>query len=393
MKTSRTRRLPPFYTQISGSLPRPGAVRVLLAQKYSLPARDYHAMDDMVRFAIWPQEVASLDVVSHGEWRRPDYVGEFLQRIGGFEKVRPYRHAGEATLAYVVGRRIRTALPVSNKDAEFLVRPTTRLSKFAPPSPLLIAIRYWHPDFSRDSYPVIQYLSRILRREADADNTLVVFTSDHGEGLGEHRSDRKYFRFEAAIKVPLVFAWPGCIIEGVMERTTLASGIDLVSTLCAYAGVAPPPLTSVQNLRPALEGHVARNVRRFLPVAMSVRAAGRVVRSERSKYAVFAGEAVEELFDLQLAPVKRATWCANSRTKRSGVNTGPPWASGSGCSSRRVVPRGAVFSERLARPPMGIAGNPKTFDPFPHEYPPCPRLRPRPCSVGTLRLRRRYRAH
>ena len=300
MKTSLTGRLPPFYTQVIGSLPRPGTVRVLLAKKYSLPARDYHAMDDMVRFAIRPQEVASLDVVSHGEWRRRYYLGEFLQRIGGFEKVRPYRHAGEAKLADGVVRGIRTALPVWNKDAEFPVRHTTRLSKFAPSSPLLIAIRYWHPDFSRDSYPVIQYLSRILRREADAENTLVVFTSDHGEGLGEYRSDRKYFRFEAAIKVPLVFAWPGCIIESVTERTTLASGIDLVSTLCAYAGVAPPPLTSVQNLRPALEGHVARNVRRFLPVEMSMRAVGRVVRSERSKYAVLAGEAVEQLFDLQL---------------------------------------------------------------------------------------------
>ena len=300
MKTSRTRRLPPFYTQVSGSLPRPGAVRVLLAQKYSLPARDYHAMDDMVRFAIWPQEVASLDVVSHGEWRRRYYLGEFLQRIGGFEKVRPYRHAGEAKLADGVVRGIRTALPVWNKDAEFPVRHTTRLSKFAPSSPLLIAIRYWHPDFSRETYPAIKYISRILRREADAENTLVVFTSDHGEGLGEHRLDRKNFRFEAAIKVPLVFAWPGCILENVTERTTLASGIDLMPTLCAYAGVAPPPLITVQNLRPALEGHVARNVRRFLPVEMSMRAVGRVVRSERSKYAVLAGEAVEQLFDLQL---------------------------------------------------------------------------------------------
>lgn len=173
MKTSRTRRLPPFYTQVIGSLPRPRAVRTLLAEKDSLPAREYQAaMDDMVRFAIRLQEVAGLEVVSDGEWRRRHYVGEFLQRIGGFEKVRPYRHAGETKLTDVVVRRIRSARPVWNRDAEFLVRHTTRVRKFALPSPFLIAIRFWHPDFSRAAYPTIQHfmehLSRILRREAEA---------------------------------------------------------------------------------------------------------------------------------------------------------------------------------------------------------------------------------
>ena len=52
-------------------------------------------MDDMVRFAIRLQEQAGLDVVSDGEWRRVQYVGEFLDRIGGFEPVRRYEHQGE----------------------------------------------------------------------------------------------------------------------------------------------------------------------------------------------------------------------------------------------------------------------------------------------------------
>ena len=173
MKTPRTSRLPPFHTHVIGSLPRPKMVRELLARRESMPPADHRAaLDDVVRFAIRLQEIAGLDVVSDGEWRRRHYVGEFLRRIGGFERVRPFQHAGETKLTDVVVRRMNATGPVWREDAEFLVRHTTRVTKFALPSPFLIAIRYWHEDFSRDAYPTIDdfmgHLGAILRREAEA---------------------------------------------------------------------------------------------------------------------------------------------------------------------------------------------------------------------------------
>lgn len=141
----------------------------------------------------------------------------------------------------------------------------------------------------------------VLAGSPEAENTLVVFTSDHGEGLGEHRLDRKNFHYEAAIKVPLVFSWPGRVRENATDRTTLASGLDLMPTLCAFAGIAPPRLTTAQNLRPALEGRPNES-RRYLGIEMSVRAVGRVLRSARFKYAAFEKEPVEQLFDLQRDP-------------------------------------------------------------------------------------------
>jgi 5-methyltetrahydropteroyltriglutamate--homocysteine methyltransferase len=173
LKTPRTRKLPPFYTHVIGSLPRPKAVRELLARRDTMPPAEYRAaLDDVVRFAIRLQELAGLDVVSDGEWRRRHYVGEFLQRIGGFERVRPFHHAGEAKLTDVVVRRMSATEPVWREDAEFLARNTTRVTKFALPSPFLIAIRYWHEDFSRDAYPTLQHfighLCEILRREAES---------------------------------------------------------------------------------------------------------------------------------------------------------------------------------------------------------------------------------
>src|SRR5262245_16573108 len=171
MKTSRTKKLPLFYTHVIGSLPRPKMVRSLLDRKDQMDPKEYQAnLDDVVRFAIRLQELAGLDVVSDGEWRRRHYVGEFLKRIGGFEKIRPFEHAGEKKMHDVVTTKIKATRPVWNKDAEFLVKHTKRFTKFALPSPFLIAIRYWHQDYSTKAYPTIQHfmehLTKILRKEA-----------------------------------------------------------------------------------------------------------------------------------------------------------------------------------------------------------------------------------
>ena len=173
MQTPRTKKLPLFYTHPIGSLPRPKNVRDLLASKETMAPKQYQAsLDDVVRFAIRLQEQAGLDVVSDGEWRRQHYMGEFLQRIGGFAKVRPYHHAGEVKKTLVCVGKMTATRPVWNKDAEFLVKNTKRATKFALPSPFLVAIRCWHKDFSGKAYPTIQHfmahLTKILRKEAQA---------------------------------------------------------------------------------------------------------------------------------------------------------------------------------------------------------------------------------
>jgi 5-methyltetrahydropteroyltriglutamate--homocysteine methyltransferase len=166
MKTPRTSRLPPFYTHGIGSLPRPQVVRDLVARK------DAAALDDCVRFAIRLQEQAGLDVISDGEWRRSQYIREFLDRVGGFERVRKFTHQGETKLTEVVVRKMAAPEPVFADDARFLAANTKRVTKFALPSPFLIAVRYWHEDYSREAYPTLthflDHLAEILAREARA---------------------------------------------------------------------------------------------------------------------------------------------------------------------------------------------------------------------------------
>jgi 5-methyltetrahydropteroyltriglutamate--homocysteine methyltransferase len=173
MKTERTRKLPLFFTQVIGSLPRPKVVQDLLARRGEIPAERYEKMmDDLVIFAIRLQEQVGIDVISDGEWRRRHYIGEFFTRVGGFERVRRYEHQGQAKLTEVVVGKMSAAEPVFARDGEFLARHTDRCTKFALPSPFLIAVRYWHRDYSISAYPTLEsfmdHLTELLAAEAKA---------------------------------------------------------------------------------------------------------------------------------------------------------------------------------------------------------------------------------
>jgi len=138
-----------------------------------MDAAEYkRAMDAMVMFAIQLQEQAGLDVISDGEWRRTQYIQEYLNRVGGFDKCRPFTHQGEQKFTGVVVRRMESNDPVFVEDAQFLVANTDRVTKFALPSPFLIVTRYWHEDFSKDAYPTrqhfMEHLVEILTSEAKA---------------------------------------------------------------------------------------------------------------------------------------------------------------------------------------------------------------------------------
>ena len=70
-------------------------------------------------------------------------------------------------------------------------------------------------------------------------NTIVVFTSDHGEMNGAHRLILKNVMFEEAQRVPFIFAGKG-IQHNVDDETLVCNGIDLIPTLCDLTGVEAP---------------------------------------------------------------------------------------------------------------------------------------------------------
>jgi arylsulfatase A-like enzyme len=87
------------------------------------------------------------------------------------------------------------------------------------------------------------------------ENTLVVFTSDHGDGLAAHQWLGKCTHYEEATRVPFVVSFPGVIAPGRVDRTHLVSnGPDFYATALDYAGVTIPNGCHGRSLRRLLEG-------------------------------------------------------------------------------------------------------------------------------------------
>ena len=85
-----------------------------------------------------------------------------------------------------------------------------------------------------------------------ADNTLVVFTSDHGEMLGDHGMHSKFVFYEGSVHIPLLLRLPGTIPAGTVVKAPV-SHLDLFATILDYCGVAAPA-SEGESLRPLIEG-------------------------------------------------------------------------------------------------------------------------------------------
>ena len=89
---------------------------------------------------------------------------------------------------------------------------------------------------------VDDYLGRLLELLDDdgiADDTIVVFTSDHGDNLGSHHLWMKDHVYDEAARVPLLFRAPGC--EGREIGSQVGTLVDVAPTLLSLAGVETPP--------------------------------------------------------------------------------------------------------------------------------------------------------
>jgi arylsulfatase A-like enzyme len=97
-----------------------------------------------------------------------------------------------------------------------------------------------------------------LKKRGELENTLIVYSSDHGEMLGDHGLWGKSVPYQPSVGVPLVIAGPGPSIrsatQGGRVSDALVSTVDLAGTFLDYAGVARPSEMDSLPLRDVLEG-------------------------------------------------------------------------------------------------------------------------------------------
>lgn len=140
-----------------------------------------------------------------------------------------------------------------NFDYDYASRQDLRVAEWS-----LLDWRYYRYVYYRMVEMVDREVGRIyqaVRGSPNADNTLLVFTSDHGDGLAFHANIQKGYMLEEAWRVPAVVCWPGRIEAGRRDCEHLVSGVDLAPTIVDYAGAPPMPNMSVaRSWRPLLEG-------------------------------------------------------------------------------------------------------------------------------------------
>ena len=154
---------------------------------------------------------------------------------------------------------------------------------------------------------------KALEESGQRENTVIIFTSDHGESLGDHGLMYKGCRFyEGLVRVPLIFSWPGKFIQD-SQNNSLVEMLDLSATLLNLASVDLPDYLQGISLLPILSGQAkSREHRDFVRSeyfdALDPHFTGgngtyaTMHRTRQHKLCVYHGKGVGELFDLDQDP-------------------------------------------------------------------------------------------
>jgi arylsulfatase A-like enzyme len=136
-----------------------------------------------------------------------------------------------------------------------------------------------------------------LMREGLWENTVVVYTTDHGEQLGDYHDAHKYSFFEGPARIPMIWRFP--------RRYGLTSGrisphlvelADLLPTFCDLMGAETPPDVTGRSLMPLLEGVEGHPWRETLHAQIDTQ---HMFHTGTYKYLYFCEDGRELLFDME----------------------------------------------------------------------------------------------
>jgi choline-sulfatase len=148
----------------------------------------------------------------------------------------------------------------------------------------------------------IERLLRALEHSGLQENTLVVFTSDHGDLDAAHRLEHKSMPYDEASRVPLIVAQSGVTPQGkVDDEHLISTGLDLIPTLCDFAGIPVPETLDGRSFRAWVVPD--EEVDSWRECLVFENEGSRTVVTDRHKYSVYGnGEPREMLVDLENDP-------------------------------------------------------------------------------------------
>jgi arylsulfatase A-like enzyme len=140
-----------------------------------------------------------------------------------------------------------------------------------------------------------------LRESGLQEHTLVVYSSDHGDGAARHALRNKDVLYDEAARIPLIVAGPGVDGGGRVDVDHLVScGVDFFPTLADYAGARVPDTCRGASFRALIEGRKTDWRNRLFAESPE----GRMMRTRQWKYCVYlkSPSCPEQLFDMIADP-------------------------------------------------------------------------------------------
>jgi len=147
----------------------------------------------------------------------------------------------------------------------------------------------------------IQMILDAIKQSGDEEDTLVIFSSDHGDNDSSHRLEHKTTFYEESANIPFAAMWKGHIPAGQVDETHLVSnGLDLLPTVCDYAGVKGASDPRGKSLKPLFEG---KDVKWRDTLGLESEIGRMVVDKDKLKYIRYDAAGKEErLLDLSRDP-------------------------------------------------------------------------------------------
>jgi arylsulfatase len=270
-------------------------------ERYVVENKDRY-LENRYYFDEWDKALGAQGLVKQQREfyrRRPDYA----QRLGAFEWEMPEathpdmfvgdmatwwlrsKPAPDRPLFLQIGfpgphppydPTLRYAEPYMSKD---LPLPTVTAEELAGQPPPFHAMRKHNAEVDHDSVVHLleptraqlqlqraYYLANVtmidekvgqilqaLEDKGYLDNAVVIFTSDHGDALGDHGHSQKWTMYDIITRVPLI-VWAPDRFPGGREMNGLCQLMDIGPAILELAGVTPPATFEAETLLPALEG-------------------------------------------------------------------------------------------------------------------------------------------
>jgi arylsulfatase A-like enzyme len=142
-----------------------------------------------------------------------------------------------------------------------------------------------------------------LDRLGIADDTLVVYTADHGDLMAGHKMfDKHHVMYDETTQVPMMLRWPRRVKPGTVVDSFVSNAIDCSATFCEAAGARIPANCAGKSLLPLLDGQPGRgDIFSQLAGNQHGSYTQRMIRDARWKY-VWNVSDMDELYDVVADP-------------------------------------------------------------------------------------------